>query len=497
VYPIDIPYGTKYIALFRSEHFPEMSIIAGNVIIDHVDSDSVLPVSSAGISNALSYEIPPELIEASKTIKADGTSGTASLNGSKLYTFVGIDSNYEYYADGYTPAIYGSGTAVAIGYFGDNDIFLGGQSPADNLSGSNEFFDFKLTVPPGTKKIKIFGAKSKNYDALPRLKSSYKNIANTQLSSMIVPQIYNVATYRKSLDEPIKILCFGSSWFMNTWWYLNKITASAGVNAEIHAYYMGSGTLSEWLQLYNNNLAPLPSGRNARKCISTNGSDWTISIFGSNYTAQQFRNDFYNDLTSQDWDFIITQQGAKASIVKAEWDSYEKDFVSMIKSNCNCNTIIGFNSTWTPGLDHSWLIGFEPNTYDGQSQWQRINWDNVKSFMMNSGIANVVPNGALMRILQANTTLINTTTANDLYQDDDLHPANGLPNYALCGCLYQTYIAPMFGVDFNDVEWLPDSSTQKASVSGSSFMEISSEQRDYIRKAIHLALSDRFNIRSL
>jgi hypothetical protein len=183
--------------------------------------------------------------------------------------------------------------------------------------------------------------------------------------------------------------------------------------------------------------------------------------------------------------------------VKAEWDSYEKDFVSMIKSNCNCNTIIGFNSTWTPGLDHSWLIGFEPNTYDGQSQWQRINWDNVKSFMMNSGIANVVPNGALMRILQANTTLINTTTANDLYQDDDLHPANGLPNYALCGCLYQTYIAPMFGVDFNDVEWLPDSSTQKASVSGSSFMEISSEQRDYIRKAIHLALSDRFNIRSL
>ena len=54
-----------------------------------------------------------------------------------------------------------------------------------------------------------------------------------------VPQIFNNMPYKKQLGEQIKILCFGSSWFMNSWWYLNKIINNLGINAKIHGYYMG------------------------------------------------------------------------------------------------------------------------------------------------------------------------------------------------------------------------------------------------------------------
>ena len=47
---------------------------------------------------------------------------------------------------------------------------------------------------------------------------------------LTAPQIYNQTPQKKASGEQIKILCFGSSWFLNTWFYLNKITNNLGIH---------------------------------------------------------------------------------------------------------------------------------------------------------------------------------------------------------------------------------------------------------------------------
>jgi hypothetical protein len=104
-----------------------------------------------------------------------------------------------------------------------------------------------------------------------------------------------------------------------------------------------------------------------------------------------------------------------------------------------------------------------------------------------SGIYNVSPNGKTMYLLRDSE--LNTET--DL-ADDGLHPNNGLPIYALGGTFFETYIAPMFGISFKTVEWLPTSSTQKASVSKQTWTPVSSEDALVIKSIIRQALGDRF-----
>ena len=121
-------------------------------------------------------------------------------------------------------------------------------------------------------------------------------------------------------------------------------------------------------------------------------------------------------------------------------------------------------------------------------EWQKANWDNTKKFMKISGIYNVSPNGKTMYLLRDSE--LNTET--DL-ADDGLHPNNGLPMYALSGTWFETYLAPMFGISFKSVEWLPTTSTQKASVSHSTWTPISAEDSVLIKSIIKKALGCRFN----
>lgn len=47
------------------------------------------------------------------------------------------------------------------------------------------------------------------------------------------------------LHRVLRVLLIGSSWHMNTWWYLNKMFADANVVADLHAYYMGHSQFYE------------------------------------------------------------------------------------------------------------------------------------------------------------------------------------------------------------------------------------------------------------
>lgn len=290
---------------------------------------------------------------------------------------------------------------------------------------------------------------------------------------IIVPQIYNTQIRRVDISKPLRIVCFGSSWFMNTWWYLNKIIKSAGINAELTCFYTGGAYFSQWVERYNNN-ASVDCWK------SSNGSDWVK-------TTSNFK-----DTLNESWDIIGFQQGAYAAI---EWENRWKDhwseLASIVKRSCGVDTIIAFNSTWTPPIDGN--LSPYPNSVEGQKLWQTDNYNNVRRFMGLSGINNVSPNGATIWAMRRNESL-------NLLEDlatDSLHPDNGLPMYALAGTFFETFIAPMYGISFDSVDWMPDSTTQKAPVSGSNYQSISAEQRELVRKIIKLALSDRFGFREL
>lgn len=268
------------------------------------------------------------------------------------------------------------------------------------------------------------------------------------------------------------MLCFGSSWNMCAWWYLNKIIQSAGINAEITGFFTGSAYFAQWIDRYKNN--------EAVDCWkSTNGSDWEKT------TAN------FKDTLNEGWDIIEFQQSANLAIKWEQgWEPYWSELVSIVKRNCNFDTIIAFNCSYTPAISGN--LSPYPNTVDGQKQWQQLNYENTQKFMALSGIYNVSPGGATLWSLRREPTI---NISNDL-AFDKLHPDNGLPIYALGGTFFETYISPMYGISFDKVEWKPDISIQKTPFNNA-WQELNDQQRIKIRKIIKLSLSNRFGFNEL
>ena len=301
----------------------------------------------------------------------------------------------------------------------------------------------------------------------------------------------------KSKDESIKILCFGSSWFLNTWWYLNKITSDLGINAEIHGYYVGHSCFDEWIALYNDDLSPFEgseSSRQSYRYVSVNGANYTSSkrVSGGEYGNQEYRDDWYNDLTTGDWDIIAFQQGAHQSPQWTYWQNGDQ-LVSLIRKHAGNDTVIAFNNTWTPSITSSYLPGDTDglcgNTLEGQMLWQTMNYDNCKRFMNLTGVNSVSPNGAMFYTLRRDS-MINIDGDDLCY--DGLHPNYGLPMFALASVFYETFIAPFYGVSIDECDWLPTSSDKKGPFNNSVFRPVSELQRERIHQYVHMSLDNMF-----
>lgn len=348
-------------------------------------------------------------------------------------------------------------------------------------------------------------------DALNTIEQGIIDAENTAASAteeltlnlqLHAPQIYNQTPQKKTSDEQIKILCFGSSWFLNTWFYLNKITSNLGINAKIHGYYMGHSQFNEWIAFYDGELTPFAgseSTRQAYQYVSENGVDYTSKkhVTGSTFGDQEYRDAWYNDLISEEWDIIAFQQGAHQSVQWDKWENYDT-LVSIIKRHCNPNTVIAFNNTWCPSITSSYLPGDTgglcDNTLEGQKLWQQINWNNCKRMMYLSGLTNVSPNGAMIYTMRRDP-LLNTDSYDLMY--DGLHPDNGLTMYGCCCCFYETFIAPFYGIPVKNCTWLPDSSSQKSPFNNSKFRTINTEQQAKIFKYVKLSLSNRWGFNEL
>jgi hypothetical protein len=438
-----------------------------------------------------------------KIADLSGNLVTSSSGKSNDYDISAVKIDGSFYADIYN--VSESAERLPIAFYGDNG-FISGVKPTEAYS--TKITNYMLTVPDGTKIIRIYGRPEGSFNAPPALRflstdyvdvQQLKNnvdtlqeeVENISSSEFQIPQIYETPIRRKDVTTPLRMLCFGSSWFRNSWFYLNKLINDAGISAEIHCYYMGHSQFHEWIDLYNNDLTPFAgdeASRSAIKYISLNGADWTLSTYSSSgtYNAQSYRDDFYNDLIAGDWDIIAFQQGARQA---PYWDLYWKDYwselVSIVRRNCGIDTVIAFNSTWAPAVQDSAELAPWPATREGQAGWQQANWNNTTKFMSLSGIHNVSPNGKLISLLRSSDLNTNTDLA-----DDGLHINNGRGMYGLAACMYQTYIAPMYGIDINDVDWLPTSSSQK--ITGYAYDEITSVQADEIKAFVKLALSKRF-----
>ena len=431
-------------------------------------------------SRTIGSSLLPFSAEQGVAIVVDGSIITSDANS--LVNTYAFDTTKRYRIDGYCPER--SKALLLAAYYDSNGLFISGEMPNrgskndSSTGGAMAVYAYPLTIPSGTHAIKVYGQD----DYMPTMHIEDATIEDVRQYNLDrCPQIINVPLQKKSNTDTLRILCFGSSWFMNTWWYLNKIIKSAGIDAELYCFYVGGTQFAEWIDKYKNDASAL--------CYqSSNGSDWTSSNLG-----------FKSVLSMGDWDIIAFQQGARQSIYwDLYWEPYWSDLVSIVKRHCNINTSIVFNSTWTPGIyeagmsrpDEYWPSS---NTVEGQMAWQEKNYRNTQRLSLISGIQNIVPNGATMWALRRDSEL---NVSKDL-ASDGLHPDNGLPLYATGGTFFQSVIAPMYGIDFDTVEWLPDSSTQKASVSGNYFQPISTNQRDKIRQIIKLAISDRFGFRTL
>lgn len=416
-----------------------------------------------------------------KAIHYDGTLVDAVTAGAETLEYSVVPGRI-YKVSG-VQSIGANGNALCQFLNADGDVIINYYNYNDASSHNSN--NFVVVAPSGAATLRVFG----NNNNLPKSKLIYKSDSEIlRLSKLITPQVENVTwqNYDKS-EKKIRILVFGSSWFMNTWLYLNKIIQSAGINAEIHAYYMPSSQFSEWIELYQNDITVLNSRTSSAKYISDNGNNWDISTFSDAYTHQDYRDDWFADITSRNFDLIAFQQGARQAPYWSNW-SYYKTLLTYIKMGCNPSTKIGFNATWTPAYTDSDEMFPQTSSRLGQIAWQTLNNENTNRFMLLSGINSVAPNGALMRFIRDDPTL---NTANDL-ADDGLHPNNGLPMYGLSLCFFQSVIAPMFiNVDLADVAWLPDTSTQKTPFQNA-FMAISEEQSALIKAYVRQSIGDRF-----
>lgn len=428
---------------------------------------------------------PTEIYEQKVINKSDGsitdTSGSAVF--ASCVNKYQVTPNTYYLASGFQPSA--SGTATSIAFF-NGSMFISSLTLSEYSSST--FKDVKVKTPSNCTIMLLQGRETWGELSLKKYPEFLKVTEAIEMEMRTAPMMFNLPPVRKSVDETLKIMCFGSSWFMDTWWYLNHIIASAGINAELHCYYVGGCSFKEWSDMYDNDISSVVArAPRASKNISVNGSDWVITAKGEGgYTYQNLRDDWFADLTAGGWDIIAIQQGAASSADWEDWGENAYNVAKIVKKHGFPSTHIALNSTWAPAKNNTSVL---PTTGKAaQLAFQAENWKNTMRFMMRSGLLNASPGGKVMYLLRESSLNTNTDLA-----DDTLHPNNGLPIYALGGAFFDTFIAPMYGVSFASVDWLPTSSTEKAIVSGTSFTAVSINDRNIVRGIIRDALGDRFD----
>lgn len=359
----------------------------------------------------------------------------------------------------------------------------------------------------------------------------------------------------RSQDDVIRILCFTSSWGINTWYYIPFMLKSAGVKFEFYGLYRGAMTFREWGPIFydgklDNSLFQLTFKNNGEVCD-----------YKYNTTQGELLS---SEIVPGSFDVIITNNGAAASVKEEEWDSATEIMKKIFRTYPKEDGIVVYNSTWSPAIHGFDILDATNgeisnnnvpeviyNIVDKQDQerFQDVNWENTQRWTKEVGITHIIPNGSLMHIIR-NNAITNTgefispawrsdgpqyveyhegedytfqkdgnTYQTHIYNTDlcvdGVHAACGLPSFALALNTVATVFAPMMHFSVNDITWRPVSiKTRPTSPANEPYQRnfidegyiynttqfeipLNEEQLEVIIRAIELAQKNKFNRCSL
>lgn len=383
---------------------------------------------------------------------------------------------------GLTLKSYISGTFLACAFYDTDYKYISGIG--DYGYSVMTAIHINVAVPAEAKYMRVSTAVASKDDTVflvngMRIANNEDSITFDTFATQTIP----VQFYRKQSGDSLRVLCFGSSWLTNTWWYLNKLTQAVGINATIKCYFSSACPFSKWVDRYEGK-EETGTSTDFRRFDSVNGSDWSVEYVTD---TTEFKHSL-----EEDWDVIIFQQGSSDS---TNWDSdngyanhYQK-LMSYVKRSAKPWTVICYNNTWTPKLGAG-----STQTKEAQQKWQELNNENCIKFTNAVGLSNfVIPCGAAVWALRNDSVI---TDADD-FMKDDLHIKNGLPMYLTGLTLFRAVVTPFYGIDIDDIAWLPDESTQKNPASGSSWMSVDSEQGARVKQMVKLAFSNRYGFYTL
>lgn len=411
----------------------------------------------------ISNDILNEVSFTNQWINSEGE--ISSKDNVYLSDYIDVTSN-EYYATGQM-----SGSNPIVVSYNSEKTFIG---VALRTNDGEKLIDEKFQINNADiKYIRIQSINEKpQLKKKINIKDKIEELSNNNFVDYVAPQIYQSPQKKKNISDGVRIMGFGSSFFMNTWWYLPYLLQEAGINAELSFFYTGGASFDQWIDRYENNTSI--------DCwTSTNGSDFVK-------TSKKFR-----DCIEEKWDIIGFQQGVYQS---RDWTSFQNwsKLLSYIRRSCSYDTFIGFNCLWPPAIQGD--LSPYPSTAEGQKFWQLEANENFKKFLALSGLnCGAVPNGATIWALRKNA--LTKDEVEDLAYGG-LHINNGLPMYATAATWFETIVSPMFGITIDNIDWMPTEETPKCLVSPN-YTPISEEQRDLIRKIIKLSASDRFGLNEL
>ena len=380
---------------------------------------------------------------------------------------------------------YLAGAAMLIAFYDASKTFISGYGNFGDTT-SKQYSVVHLEVPSNARYIRY----SSNRKWAKTVVAWGNKAYNKGLGVLpIVTQTIPAQFYRKQSGDSLRILCFGSSWLTNTWWYLNKMTNAVGINATIKCYFSSSCPFSKWIDRFEGKAED--AGSDFRRFDSVNGSDWSVEYVTD---ATEFKNSF-----EEDWDVIVFQQGATSSTDWATFfEPYYQKLMSYVKRAAKPWTVICYNNTWTPKL------GVSPTlTKEAQKEWQTLNNENCIKFTNAVGLSNfVIPCGSAVWALRNDSVITNSddfvsVENNTATYSDNLHLKNGLPLYLTGLTLFRSIVTPFYGIDIDDIAWLPDENTQKNLSSGKSWMPIDSEQATRVKDMVRLAFSNRYGFYTL
>jgi hypothetical protein len=389
---------------------------------------------------------------------------------------------------GVTIKAYNRGTVLTCAFYDANYKYIDGVG--DYGYSVITTIHTNVAVPTNAKYMRVTTAVAyKNDTVFYANGMRVDNDSNKAEFDLFATQTIPTHFYRKQHGDSLRVLCFGSSWLTNTWWYLNKLTQAVGINATIKCYFSSSCPFSKWIDRFEGKAED--TGSDFRRFDSVDGSDWSVVYVTD---ATEFKNSF-----EEDWDVIVFQQGATSSTDWATYfESYYQKLMSYVKRAAKPWTVICYNNTWTPKLGASQTV-----TKEAQMGWQQANNENCIKFTNAVGLTDfVIPCGAAVWALRNDSVITNSddfvsVENNNATYSDVLHLKNGLPLYLTGLTLFRSIVTPFYGIDIDEITWLPDENTQKNLSSGKSWMPIDGEQATRVKKMVKLAFSNRYGFYTL